>query len=172
MWMTIGARTHYFITLQSPTRFLIGVSARSPGTYNEDLVPRDDPTHDWLGKVQPLIRPLEFKVCDTVRALQECCHRCVKPWSSLKATRPWSSLHADEADQAWDQSVGTGRYFQQVFQLLRKEQREEGLGTHVVKSLTNDLKHKYHHVHFDNCFTSFQLEQHLESNDYLLQSQQ
>ena len=34
----------------------------------------------------------------------------------------------------------------------------------VVKSLTSDLKHKYHHVYFDNYFTSFQLLEDLEKD--------
>ena len=46
----------------------------------------------------------------------------------------------------------------------RKEQREEGLSAHVVKLLTSDLKHKYHHVYFDNYFTSFQLFEDLEKD--------
>ena len=46
----------------------------------------------------------------------------------------------------------------------RKEQREEGLGAHVIKSLTSDLKHKYHHVYFDNYFTSFQLLEDLDKD--------
>ena len=32
-----------------------------------------------------------------------------------------------------------------------------GLGTHIVKKLTEDLKKKNHHVFFDNFFTSYQL---------------
>ena len=35
-------------------------------------------------------------------------------------------------------------------------------GTHVVKTLTRDLKYKNHHVYFDNFFTSVQLLDQLE----------
>ena len=34
---------------------------------------------------------------------------------------------------------------------------EKGLGARVVKDLTSSLKGKYHHVYFDNFFTSSQL---------------
>ena len=34
---------------------------------------------------------------------------------------------------------------------------EHDLGTRVVKTLTSDLKGKYHHVYFDNYFTSLKL---------------
>ena len=46
----------------------------------------------------------------------------------------------------------------------RQENREVGLGTHVVKKLTSDLKHKHHHVFFDNYFTSFELLEELEQD--------
>ena len=43
--------------------------------------------------------------------------------------------------------------------LGRQENCEVGLGAHVVKTLTSDLKHKYHHVYFNNFFTSVQVLQ-------------
>ena len=46
----------------------------------------------------------------------------------------------------------------------RKEDREVGLGAHVVKKLTENLKDKYHHVFFDNYFTSFRLLEDLEKD--------
>ena len=41
---------------------------------------------------------------------------------------------------------------------------EKGLGPRVVKSLTEPLKHKFHHVYFDNFFTSEQLLVDLEKD--------
>ena len=41
---------------------------------------------------------------------------------------------------------------------------EHGLGAGVVKTLTSDFKGKYHHVYFDNFFTSLQLLEDLENN--------
>ena len=41
---------------------------------------------------------------------------------------------------------------------------EKGLGARVVKSLTEPLKNKFHHVYFDNFFTSEQLLTDLEKD--------
>ena len=41
---------------------------------------------------------------------------------------------------------------------------EHGLGAGVVKTLTSDFKGKYHHVYFDNFFTSPQLLEDLEKD--------
>ena len=49
----------------------------------------------------------------------------------------------------------------------RKETRECGLGAHVVKKLTEDLKQKNHHVFFDNYFTSYKLMEDLEKEGIL-----
>ena len=45
---------------------------------------------------------------------------------------------------------------------------ERGLGPHVIKSLTEPLKQKFHHVYFDNFFTSEQLLVDLERLDLCL----
>ena len=39
-----------------------------------------------------------------------------------------------------------------------------GLGAHVVKKLTAELKNKNHHVYFDNYFTSCQLLDDVETD--------
>ena len=44
----------------------------------------------------------------------------------------------------------------------RGDSPEKGLGSRVVKSLTEPLKKKFHHVYFDNFFTSEQLLVDLE----------
>ena len=44
------------------------------------------------------------------------------------------------------------------------ENREVGLGAHALMKLTENLKDKYHHVFFDNYFTSFQLLEDLEKD--------
>ena len=44
----------------------------------------------------------------------------------------------------------------------RENSTEKGLGSRVVKELTAPLQHKFHHVYFDNFFTSVQLLEDLE----------
>ena len=46
----------------------------------------------------------------------------------------------------------------------RQENRQVGLGAHVVKTLTQDLKNKYHHVYFDNYFAGVQLLEDMEED--------
>ena len=46
----------------------------------------------------------------------------------------------------------------------RQENREVGLGAHVVKTLTHDLKNKHHRVYMDNYLTSLQLLEDLEED--------
>ena len=69
--------------------------------------------------------------------------------------------------KVWVLGDSTNGYFRH-FQVYtgRQENREVGLGAHVVKTLTQDLKHKYHHVYFDNFFTSVQLLEQLEEDGH------
>ena len=64
-----------------------------------------------------------------------------------------------------DQSLGIERVCQWVFlkytQAGRK--REQGLGEHMVKTLTKGLEHKHHHVFFD-FFTSVKLLEDLHED--------
>lgn len=43
---------------------------------------------------------------------------------------------------------------------------EHGLGVRVVKTLASDFKGKYHHVLFDNYFTTLKLLEDLEDDIY------
>lgn len=46
----------------------------------------------------------------------------------------------------------------------KEKSAEKGLGARVVKDLTTPLKQKYHHVYFDNFFTSVKLLEDLEKD--------
>ena len=48
---------------------------------------------------------------------------------------------------------------------IGKNTTEHGLGARVVKTLTSDLNGKYHHVYFDNYFTSLELLEDLEKDN-------
>ena len=153
--------------LQSLTGFPGDNSAKSPGTYNEDLVPRDDPTHDRLGKVRPLIDHLSSKFATLYEpsknvAIDEAMIK-FQGRLSLKQYMPMKPIK--RVIKVWVLRDSSNGYFScsDVY-TGRKEQHEEGLGAHVVKSLTSDLKHKYHHMYFDNYFTSFQLLEDLEKD--------
>ena len=136
---------------------------------NEDLVPRDDPTHDRLGKVRPLIDHLSSKFATLYEpsknvAIDEAMIK-FQGRSSLKQYMPMKPIK--RGIKVWVLGDSSNGYFSRFDVYTgRKEQREEGLGAHVVKSLTSDLKHKYHHVYFDNYFTSFQLLEDLKDGIY------
>ena len=63
-----------------------------------------------------------------------------------------------------DSSYGYFSNFQILYTGKVGETAETGLGARVVKDLTHDLKGKYHHVFFDNFFSSVSLLADLEKN--------
>ena len=78
---------------------------------NDDLAPRGDPMHDRLGKVRPLIDHLS----DKFRSLYDP-SRDVAVDEAVSGAICFEAVHADEANQAWDQSVGTGGQYQWLLQ--------------------------------------------------------
>ena len=134
---------------------------------NEDLAPRGDPMHDRLGKVHPLIDHLSSKYSSLYDpskdiAVDEAMIK-FQGHSALKQYTPMKPIK--RGIKVWVLGDSTNGYFSR-FQVYtgRQENLEVGLGAHVVKSLTSDLKHKYHHVYFDNFFTSVQLLEQLEED--------
>ena len=83
--------------------------------------------------------------------------------SSLKQYMPKKPIKP--GIQVWVLGDSSNGYFSR-FDIYtgRREDREVGLGAYVVKKLTEDLKDKYHHVFFDNFFTSFRLLEELEED--------
>ena len=66
----------------------------------------------------------------------------------------------------WVAADSTNGYFSQfeVYTGKKGNTTVHGLGARVVKTLTSDLKGKYHHVYFDNYFTSLKLLEDLEKD--------
>ena len=56
----------------------------------------------------------------------------------------------------WVESV-TGYISHYQVYTGKEKSSEKGLGSRVVKELTADLHHRYHHIFCDNFFSSFQL---------------
>ena len=134
---------------------------------NDDLAPRGDPMHDRLGKVRPLIDHLNSKfrsLYDPSRdvAVDEAMIK-FQGRSALKRYMPMKPIK--RGIKVWVLGDSTNGYFSR-FEVYtgRRESREEGLGAHVVKTLTSELKHKHHHVYFDNFFTNVQLLEQLEED--------
>ena len=123
--------------------------------------------HDRLGKVRPLIDHLSSKFSSLYDlskdvAVDEAMIK-FQGRSALKQYMPMKPIK--HRIKVWVLGDSTNGYFSR-FQVYtgRQENREVGLGAHVVKTLTSDLKRKYHHVYFDNFFTSVQLLEQLEED--------
>ena len=134
---------------------------------NEVLVSRGDPAHDRLGKVRPLIKHLSSKFATLYEpskhiAVDEAMIK-FQGRSSLKQYMPMKPVK--RGIKVWVLADSSNGYFSR-FQVYtgRGEERVVGLGAHVVLKLTEELKHKNHHVYFDNFFTSYQLLEDLRED--------
>ena len=134
---------------------------------NDDLAPRGDPAHDRLGKVRPLIDHLSEKFATLYEpsrdvAVDEAMIK-FQGRSSLKQYMPAKPIK--RGIKVWVLGDSSNGYFSNFDVYTgRKEDRQVGLGAHVVQTLTEELKNKHHHVFFDNFFTSYQLLEDLEKD--------
>ena len=85
--------------------------------------------------------------------------------SSLKQYMPMKPTK--RGIKVWVAADSTNGYFSmfEIYTGRKNNTTEHGLGARVVKSLTSDLKGKYHHVYFDNYFTSLHLLEDLEEDN-------
>ena len=134
---------------------------------NDDLAPQGDPMHDRLGKVRPLIEYLSSKFSSLYHpskniAVDEAMIK-FQGRSALKQYMPMKPIK--RRIKVWVLGDSTKGYFGR-FQVYtgRQMNREVGLGEHVMRTLTDHLKHKHHHVFFDNFFTSVYLLEQLEED--------
>ena len=134
---------------------------------NDNLAPRGDTAHDRLGKVRPLIKHLGEKFATLYQpsrdvAVDEAMIK-FQGRSSLKQYMPAKPIK--RGIKVWVLGDSSNGYFSK-FEVYtgRKEERQVGLGAYVVQTLTEELKHKHHHVFFDNFFTSYQLLVDLEKD--------
>ena len=123
--------------------------------------------HDRLGKVRPLIDHLSCKFSSLYNpskdvAVDEAMIK-FQGRSALKQYMPMKPIK--RGIKVWVLADSTNGYFSR-FQVYtgRQDNREVGLGAYVVKTLTNELKHKNNYVYFDNFFTSVQLLEELEED--------
>ena len=125
---------------------------------NSTLQPRGSPGHDWLGKVRPIIDHLSTKFAEAYDpvAVDEAMTK-FQGRSSLKPVK-----HGIKVWVLGDSETG---YFSKFDVYCGKgTSPEKGLGARVVKTLTEPLKGKFHHVYFDDFFTSTELLMDLEKD--------
>ena len=131
---------------------------------SEDLALRDR-MHNWLGKVCLLIDHLSSKFSSLYDPSKEVAVDEVMKFRGRSALKQYMPMKPIKCGiKVWVLGDSTNSYFS-YFQVYtgRQENREVGLGAHMVKTLTSDLKRKYHHVYFDNFLTSVQLLEQLGS---------
>ena len=128
---------------------------------NDTLVPRGEDGHDRLGKVRPLIDHLSTKFAEAYEP-----HRDISVDEAMIKFQGRSSLKqymplkpTKRGIKVWVAADSTNGYFSrfEIYTGKKDNTTEHGLGARVVKTLTADLKGKYHHVYFDNYFTSLKL---------------
>jgi hypothetical protein len=157
---------HYSPIAYRIPRWLFREISRYLHFVNDTLPPRGDPSYDRLGKVRPLIEHVGSRFASLYQpsknlAVDEAMIK-FQGRSSLKQYMPAKPIK--RGIKVW--VLGNGYFSCFKVYTGRKDDREVGLSAYVVKTLTNDLKHKHHHVHFDNYFTSFQLLVDLEKDGY------
>ena len=135
---------------------------------NDNLQPRGSPSYDRLGKVRPLLDHFTEKFRDMNHPHKEVAvdEAMIKftGRSSVKQYMPMKPIK--RGIKVWVLGDSCNGYFSniQVYTGKVGDAVEKGLGASVVKDLTSELKGKYHHVFFDNFFTSAGLLVDLEEN--------
>lgn len=134
---------------------------------NSTLQPRGSPGHDRLGKVRPIIDHLSTKFAEAYNPHKEVAvdEAMIKfqGRSSLKQYMPKKPVK--RGIKVWVLGDSETGYFSKLDVYCGKgTSPEKSLGARVVKTLTEPLKGKFHHVYFDNFFTSAELLTDLEKD--------
>ena len=124
---------------------------------NSTLQPRGTPGHDRLGKVRPIIEHLSEKFADVYNPHKEIAvdEAMIKfqGRSSLKQYMPKKPIK--RGIKVWVLADSHTGFFSKFEVYSGKgSSPEKNLGARVVKTLTEPLRGKYHHVYIDNFFTS------------------
>ncbi len=134
---------------------------------NSTLAPRGSPRYDRLEKVRPVLEHLKtrFSVVYTPGQDLSVDEAMIKfqGRSSMKQYMP--KKPTKRGIKVWVLADSSNGYFSrlQVYTGKKGNTTEHNLGSRVVKDLTQDFQHKYHHVFFDNFFNSKQLLCDLEA---------
>ena len=116
---------------------------------NDTLVPRGSPGYDKLGKVHPIVDHLSAKFAELYNPNHETAvdEAMIKfqGRSSLKQYMPMKPVK--RGIKVWVLADSHNGYFSKFEVYTGKTASpEKCLGSRVVKSLTEPLKHKFHHV--------------------------
>ncbi len=161
--MIIGSKVQYITILPSLTKFQEEDIERSVDTFillTTHLAPRESPRYDRLGKVRPLLEHIQSRCAELYNpskhlAVDEAMIK-FQGRSSLKQYMPKKPIK--RGIKVWVLGDSSNGYFSRLEVYTgHKVHVERGLGAHVVKDLSKDFYGKWHHVYFDNFFTSKKL---------------
>ena len=134
---------------------------------NSTLVPRTSPAYDRLGKIRPLLNHILSRFSAVYTPGQDLAvdEAMIKfqGRSSMKQYMPIKPIK--RGIKVWVLADSTNGYFSrlEIYTGKKVNSIEHNLGSRVVKDLTSDFQNKWHHVFFDNLFTSKALMCDLEA---------
>ena len=134
---------------------------------NSTLQPRGAPGHDRLGKVRPIINHLSAKFAEAYDPHKEVAvdEAMIKFQGRSSLKQYVSKKPVKRGIKVWVLGDSKTGYFSKFDVYCSKgTSPEKSLGARVVKTLTEPLKGKFHHVYFDNFFTSAELLTDLEKD--------
>lgn len=125
---------------------------------NSTLSPRTSSAYDRLGKVRPLLAHLQSRFSAVYTpgqnlAIDEAMIK-FQGRSSIKQYMPMKPIK--RGIKVWVLADSSNGYFSrlEIYTGKKANTTEHNLGSRVVKELTSDFQYKWHHVFFDNFFTS------------------
>ena len=128
---------------------------------NSILVPPGADGYDRLEKIRPVIRMINEHLLALYNPIKEVSiDEAMIPFKGRSSMKQFmSKKHVKRGFKVWTRADATNGYISEFYVYTGKEGNrvETHLGTRVVKSLTNQLTGLYHHVYFDNYFTSISL---------------
>ncbi|KAK3721417.1 hypothetical protein QZH41_008030 [Actinostola sp. cb2023] len=140
---------------------------------NENAVPRGQPNHDKLYKVQPLLDSIVPKFTEEYQPTQNMvvdeAMVAFKGQLAMKQYMPMKPVK--RGIKVWACADSSNGYLCNLQVYTGRQDggaTEQGLGYRVVHDLTRPFINKYHHIFCDNFFASIEIAQDLErDNTYL-----
>ena len=139
---------------------------------NTQLPKRGEHNYDRLGKVRPLIQfCLERFLSNFNPHCEQAIDEAMIPFQGRSAIKQYMPLKPTKRGfKVWVRADSPTGYFCE-FSIYEgqsestEDSTDAGLGTRVVKKLTRNIINKFHHVYFDNFFSSPKLIQDLLADD-------
>ena len=127
---------------------------------NTQLQKRGEPNYDRLGKIRPIMLILKQKFLSNYEPnCQQAIDEAMIPFQGRSAIKQYLPMKPIKRGlKVWVRADSHHGYFSEFSvyegQSESAASSQDGLGMRVVKSLTRHLVGKFHHIYFDNFFSS------------------